>query len=217
MKQLSAFDQIIGRFDKILRGLPSKKVVQNSLPSLPSIEMDSSDPVPLSLAEQKHAASLMRINHCGEVCAQALYLGQALVARDQKLANQLYKSAEEEQEHLQWCKTRIHELGGRPSILNPLWALGSFGIGVTAGLFSDKISLGFLAETEQQVSRHLASHLQELPAHDTKSQAIILKMREDEERHAKDAITLGGVNLPKPIPKLMQFFAKIMTTTTRYI
>jgi len=200
MRSYSGLDQIIGRFDKFLRVFP--KNLHSSLSTS---------------VEQKHSAALMRINHSGEVCAQALYLGQALVARDQKLAEQLHQSAKEEQVHLSWCANRIQELGGRRSFLNPIWAVGSFGIGVMAGLWGDKISLGFLAETEEQVTQHLERHLREISVHDKKSQIILIKMQEDEKRHAINALALGGIPLPKPIRHIMYFCSKIMTITARYI
>ncbi len=164
----------------------------------------------------RKSAELMRVNHSGEVCAQALYLGQAFVARDKKLAEQLYQAAEEEQTHLQWCKHRLTELQAKPSFLNPVWALGSFGIGIVAGLAGDKISLGFLAETENQVTAHLGKHLNKMPPEDTTSINILKQMQEDEKRHATNAIALGGVALPKPICTLMHLCSKVMTTTARY-
>lgn len=170
----------------------------------------------LSVAEQAKSATLMRINHSGEVCAQALYLGQALVARNKELAKQLYQAADEEQTHLKWCQERIIELNGKTSRLNPLWSIGSFGIGVVAGLAGDKISLGFLAETENQVTHHLEKHLNTISPRDTKSIAILEKMRADEQKHATHAIAMGGVALPKPICKIMALCSKIMTTTARF-
>lgn len=165
----------------------------------------------------KLSESLMRVNHSGEVCAQALYLGQALVARDPKIEATLNEAAQEEQTHLEWCRARIEALNGKPSLLNPLWALGSFGIGVTAGLMGDKISLGFLAETEHQVVRHIDKHLTLLPSEDHKSREILLKMREDELRHATNALHAGGVQFPTVIRGLMNCASKIMTFTSRYI
>lgn len=159
----------------------------------------------------------MRINHSGEVCAQALYLGQALVARNPRIARHLHQAAAEEKAHLSWCARRITELGDRKSFLNPLWAIGSFGIGMLAGIAGDKISLGFLAETENQVSRHLEKHLQEIAPQDQKSKAILLQMQEDEKRHASHAVDLGGMPLPKPVCALMRFFSKVMTGTARFI
>lgn len=166
---------------------------------------------------KNQSAALMRVNHSGEVCAQALYLGQAFVARDKKLAAQLYEAAKEEQIHLKWCKDRLTELNAKPSFFNPVWAWGSFGIGILAGLAGDKISLGFLAETENQVSAHLEKHLNKIAPDDTKSIAILKQMQEDEKRHETEAIALGGVALPKPICKLMALCSKVMTTTARYI
>lgn len=182
-----------------------------------SYTTENTSELELNSTEKAHSAALMRVNHSGEVCAQALYLGQALVARDSNLANELHRAAKEEQIHLRWCKTRIQELGGRTSYLNPLWALGSFGIGVIAGFANDKISLGFLAETENQVSRHLEGHLQEISSKDTISRAIIQQMKEDEEKHALFAITEGGTTLPKSICFGMKAASKIMTVTARYI
>lgn len=223
MRENSLFDQMIYRLDKVLSALPK------SAPSIKTIAQlsekgqplpDTSLPHPadtLSTAEQTASAALMRVNHSGEVCAQALYLGQAYVARDKKLAVQLYEAAEEEQTHLKWCKQRLIELNAKPSLLNPVWAFGSFGIGVLAGLAGDKISLGFLAETENQVTNHLEKHLNKIAPRDTKSIAILQQMQEDEKRHATHAIALGGVVLPKPICKLMALCSKIMTTAARYI
>jgi ubiquinone biosynthesis monooxygenase Coq7 len=216
MRHYSLFDQIISRFDKALN-----TIFFNSDPSIENLPNEEPDPMqtksPLTAAERSYSCALMRINHSGEVCAQALYLGQALVARDSNLANQLQKAAKEEQTHLRWCKQRVNELGGKTSLLNPLWAIGSFGIGVAAGLVNDKISLGFLAETEQQVVLHLDKHLEKLPAKDTISRAILTQMREDEERHAIYARTEGGVPLPKSLCFGMSLASKIMTITTRYI
>ncbi len=207
----STLDQMTCRFDKILKILlPTSFVKKTSLQTHPA------DTTFLSPTEQKHSAMLMRINHSGEVCAQALYLGQALTARDQNLANQLSLAAEEERIHLQWCQERIEELEGRRSFLNPFWAFGSVVIGAIAGLMGDKVSLGFLAETEQQVSRHLDQHLKEISVNDKKSRAILTQMRIDEQRHATNAFALGGVALPKPIRAGMTFLSKIMTSTTRF-
>lgn len=163
------------------------------------------------------SASLMRVNHTGEVCAQALYLGQALVTKDPELEQKLNQAAAEEHQHLQWCKERITELKDQTSILNPFFAVTSFGIGAAAGLMGDKISLGFLAETEHQVVKHLDKHLALLPSEDTKSREILLQMREDELRHATHAIQDGGVTLPFIVRKVMGLMSKVMTGLTRYI
>lgn len=226
MRHYSVFDQIISRVDRVLKSImPSVTDHSSSTSATVDPTHTSSSPTDLSstttssltLEERAHSAALMRINHSGEVCAQALYLGQALVARDPTLANQLQQAAKEEETHLRWCKQRIHELNGRTSFLNPLWAIGSFGLGVIAGLANDKISLGFLAETEQQVSLHLENHLKEISSNDEPSRAILTQMREDEERHATFARTEGGIPLPKPICLGMHIASKIMTITTRYI
>lgn len=161
--------------------------------------------------------SLMRVNHSGEICAQALYHGQALVARNAELEKKLKEAAEEEQAHLEWCEKRIVDLGGKPSLLNPLWSVGSFGIGMLAGLLGDKQSLGFIAETEHQVTAHLDKHLALLPEDDHKSREILLKMREDECRHATNAIESGGVSLPLWVRGVMAITAKVMTVTSKYI
>jgi 3-demethoxyubiquinol 3-hydroxylase len=161
--------------------------------------------------------SLMRVNHSGEICAQALYHGQALMARDPELETRLKEAAEEEQSHLDWCEKRILALGGKTSLLNPFWTMGSFGIGAIAGLLGDKISLGFIAETEHQVTAHIDKHLELLPKEDQESREILLKMREDECRHATNAIENGGVPLPFWARSLMAATAKVMTITARYI
>lgn len=160
---------------------------------------------------------LMRVNHSGEVCAQALYHGQAFVARSKDLEKKLKEAAAEEQAHLEGCKRRLEELGGQPSVFAPVWGAGSFGIGILAGLAGDKISLGFIAETEHQVTHHLEKHLQLLPEEDIESRALLTKMRDDELRHATNAINEGGVPLPWLVRKLMKATAKIMTTTARYL
>jgi ubiquinone biosynthesis monooxygenase Coq7 len=190
MRHYSPFDQVIRRIDKIFNPFPS---------------------------EEAYSASLMRVNHSGEVCAQALYEGQALLAQDKNLENKLNEAAIEEQQHLAWCAKRLEELNDRPSLLNPLWSWCAFGIGMGAALLGDKISLGFLAETEFQVTRHLEKHLNKLPSWDIKSREIILKMRADELRHAHTALNSGGIRLPLPIRWLMSATAKVMTTTARFI
>jgi ubiquinone biosynthesis monooxygenase Coq7 len=167
--------------------------------------------------EKKHAAALMRINHSGEVCAQALYSGQSITARNADTAKALQQAAREETEHLAWCERRIRELGGRTSLLNPFLYSGSFLIGAAAGIMGDRVNLGFLAETERQVGRHLESHLQKLPAGDDKSRAIVRQMRIDELEHAETAIRHGGAELPRPVRKIMKIAAKGMTSSTYYL
>ncbi len=163
------------------------------------------------------SASLMRVNHSGEVCAQALYQGQAVFAKSEQVKASLIESAEEENDHLNWCKTRLEELDSNTSLLNPIWYIGSFTIGLTAGAIGDKWSLGFIAETEKQVAKHLDSHLSRLPKRDIRSYDIINQMKIDETRHAVNAIDYGGEPLPKFIKSLMTVTSKIMTVTAFYI
>lgn len=162
--------------------------------------------------QRRHAAGLMRINHTGEVCAQALYQGQAAVARDPETRRQLLDAAQEETDHLAWCHERLDELASRPSLLNPLWYAGSYAIGVVAGLRGDGWNLGFVVETERQVEAHLGEHLRDdgLPADDARSRAIVHVMKEDEARHADHALAASARTLPAPIPSLMRFAATTM-------
>ncbi len=167
--------------------------------------------------DRELSASLMRVNHSGEVSAQALYRGQALVARDEGLKRNLLNAAEEEGRHLKWCEERITELNGRRSLLTPCWYAGSFGIGALAGLMGDRSSLGFLAETEAQVESHLDGHLEELPADDVRSRRILEQMRADEARHGQNAQDAGGEPLPEAARSAMRLVSRVMTTTARYI
>ncbi|MFZ1495145.1 MAG: 2-polyprenyl-3-methyl-6-methoxy-1,4-benzoquinone monooxygenase [Candidatus Competibacter denitrificans] len=171
----------------------------------------------LKPAEQQEAARLMRVNHTGEICAQALYQGQALTAQLDEVRGRMEQAAYEENDHLAWCKGRLQDLGSRPSILDPLFYVGAFTIGALAGKAGDRWSLGFVAETEYQVVRHLSSHLQRLPAADHQSRAVLEQMKEDEARHATNAIVAGGVRLPWPIRLLMKGASKIMTKTTYWV
>jgi len=161
---------------------------------------------------RRHAAGLMRINHVGEVCAQALYFGQAAVARDATLRAHLLEAAAEETDHLGWCGQRLDELASRPSLLNPLWYAGAWAIGAGAGLIGDRLSLGFVVETERQVEAHLGEHLEALPDGDERSRAIVRRMQADEARHAENALAAGAAPLPKPLPSLMRFASKVMKT-----
>ena len=160
--------------------------------------------------ERRHAAGLMRVNHTGEVCAQALYVGQAAVARDERTRRDLMAAAQEETDHLAWCGERLAELDSRPSLLNPLWYAGSYAIGVAAGLAGDGWNLGFVVETERQVEAHLEQHLDSLPAGDARSRAILNTMKADEARHADHAQAAGARVLPAPIPRLMALTSAIM-------
>jgi len=175
-------------------------------------------PAPLTETEKTEAAALMRVNHVGEVCAQALYTAQALATKDQALRQHLTTACNEETDHLAWCEQRLHELGGRTSLLNPLWYAGAFGIGYAAAkLGGDRISLGFVVETERQVEAHLESHLGLLPANDGPSRAIVAQMKVDEAQHAKEAQQAGAAELPAPFKAMMQVAAKVMTTVAHRI
>lgn len=204
-------DRLITEFDKGLRTLFAESYSVRPHPDRAQPEGK------LEASEKRHAAALMRVNHCGEVCAQALYNGQSLTARHAQTAQALQQAAREETEHLAWCEQRIAELGGRKSLLNPLWYSTSFLLGASAGALGDKWNLGFLAETERQVGRHLAEHLKQLPAADVKSQAILRQMQIDEQRHAENAVQHGAAMLPKPVKSAMQAISKVMTKTTYYL
>ena len=175
----------------------------------PNPGRDAPDVV-LDEAERRHAAGLMRVNHVGEVCAQALYVGQAAVARDPATRDALLHAAREETDHLAWCAERLRELDDRPSLLNPLWYAGSHAIGMLAGLRGDGWNLGFVAETERQVEAHIDSHLQRLPPADHRSRAILSVMKDDEARHAQAAMAAGGRDLPPPVPALMAAASRLM-------
>lgn len=200
-------DSFITEFDK---GLRTIFATAHSVRPHPDDHQTES---PLSEAEKRHAVGLMRVNHSGEVCAQALYNGQALTASDPGVVAALRQASQEETEHLAWCEQRIHELGGRKSLLNPLWYAGSFALGALAGAIGDKWSLGFLAETEHQVGGHLQGHLQKLPDQDAKSRAIVRQMYEDETSHKNTALQLGGAPLPAPVKAAMRLTSKLLTHT----
>ena len=204
----SRSDEIIDLFDGFLRNLAGKRKFLDR-PNYPAGEFQTEH---LSSDERRHSASLMRVNHVGEVCAQALYAGQALVAKDPKVAGAMREAADEERDHLSWCEQRLEELDGRPSLINPLWALGSFGIGVLAGIAGDNKSLGFIEQTEIQVCEHLDKHLNELPENDQRSRKIVQQMRADEARHAGTARSMGGISLSSLTKTVMKLQAKVMTT-----
>ena len=172
---------------------------------------------PLNEAQRTLAAALMRVNHVGEVCAQALYQSQALLSRDEALRQQLERAAAEEIDHLAWTRERLDELKARPSLLNPLWYGGAFALGGLAGLIGDRVSLGFLVETERQVEQHLASHLDRLPAEDLRSREIVDRMKADEAAHAQHALEAGAAELPPPVPGLMRLAARVMTTVAHRV
>jgi ubiquinone biosynthesis monooxygenase Coq7 len=167
--------------------------------------------------QKAHAAGLMRVNHAGEVCAQALYQGHAAVARDKAIEAQIQRAADEEFDHLAWCEQRIHELGEDVSKLSPFWYAGAFAIGAASGILGDRWSLGFIAETEKQVCAHLDDHLDALPVEDVKSRAIVEQMRDEEEEHGDNAIEAGAAELPAPVKRLMQMTAKVMTKTAYWV
>ena len=171
----------------------------------------------LSPQERRLAGALMRVNHVGEVCAQALYTAQASVTRNSALRAHLLEAAREEGDHLAWTRERLNALGARPSLLNPLWYAGAFAVGVLASKVSDQVSLGFVVETENQVAAHLHGHLRRLPEQDLASRAVVARMKDDEERHAMDALAAGAVQLPAPAQALMTAAAKVMTTTAHYL
>ena len=204
-------DRLITTFDTGLRTVLADAHASRARPDA------ATDEVALDNEQKQHAAALMRINHVGEVCAQALYSGQAFTSRNPQIADALKHAAAEETDHLAWCEGRIHELGGRKSLLNPLWYAGSFALGAVAGAVGDKWNLGFLAETEQQVSAHLASHLEKLSSEDYKTRKILEQMHADETAHALEAKQLGAAELPKPVKAGMKFASKIMTATAYYI
>lgn len=204
-------DHLIIEFDKGLRTLAARAHTTRPYPDAGLPE------APLSEQEKKHAAALMRINHTGEICAQALYQGQALTARDQAVQEKLQHAAEEETEHLAWTSKRVHELGSHLSVLNPLYYTGSLALGAAAGLLGDKWNLGFLAETEHQVGAHLQSHLGSLPVQDEKSRAVVKQMYVDETGHSEMAQELGGAKLPLPVRLLMRASSKIMTNTVYWV
>lgn len=207
----SPLDQVIGILDRALHSICGGQSAVTR-PSPPSGENGT-----LAETDKREAGRLMRVNHAGEVAAQALYYGQAAVARDAGLHAHLRHAADEEADHLAWCEARLKQLDTPLSRLNPLWFGGAFAIGALAGLAGDKISLGFLAETEHQVEQHLAEHLQRLPAADTASRAVLQQMKADERQHGQAARDRGGVELPAPVRGLMRFSSKVMTTTAYWL
>lgn len=199
-------DRLIIEFDRALRAVAG---VANAARPSPADRMAEAE---LDLSQRAHAAGLMRVNHVGEVCAQALYQGQALTARDPHAKAALQQAAREEEDHLAWSAARIGELGGRPSLLNPLWYAGAFAIGTMAGALGDRWNLAFLAETEKQVEEHLTGHLRELPTNDERTRVVVEAMREDEANHRMTAIRMGAAELPAPVKTAMRFASKVMTT-----
>ena len=197
-------DDLIIAFDRALRTVAGEPTASRPVPgaALPASHLPDE--------ERRHAAALMRVNHTGEVCAQALYAAQALVARDPDVKARFATAAREEEDHLAWTQSRLDELGDRPSLFNPLWYAGSFAIGVAAGLAGDRVNLGFVVETERQVEEHLTGHLDSLPPADAKSRAIVDTMRDDEARHGAMAQAAGAVELPRPVRDVMRAAAGVM-------
>lgn len=204
-------DRFLGAVDQALRTLFATPRSSRPCPVVPA------EATHLGAHERQHAAALMRVNHVGEICAQALYTAQAMATKNDELRSQLERAAREETDHLAWTKARLDELGSRPSLLNPLWYAGAFGLGLVAGRFGDAVSLGFIVETERQVEAHLQGHLDRLPAADHASRAIVAQMKDDEAAHANHALAAGGVELPAPVKAAMRAAAKVMTTTAHYI
>ncbi len=211
-RQLSALDKMLASAGNALRTVaaPAGRAARKN----PAAEIDHVD---LDAKQKAHAAGLMRVNHAGEIAAQALYQGHAAVARDKTIENQMKQAANEEFDHLAWCEERLHELGYETSRLAPLWFAGAFAIGAASGVLGDRWSLGFIAETEKQVCSHLESHLDRLPKSDARSRAIVHQMRDEEARHGENAISAGAAELPRPIVRLMRATAKVMTNTAYWV
>ncbi|KXU90540.1 2-octaprenyl-3-methyl-6-methoxy-1,4-benzoquinol hydroxylase [Paraburkholderia monticola] len=209
-------DELIGEFDRGIRSLTGVSRMSRPLP-LPQVSAATAEAPELSPEERAHAAGLMRVNHVGEVCAQALYQAQKLATRSPGLRAMFDHAASEEEDHLAWTAKRLEALDSRPSLLNPLWYTGALAIGLAAGRFGDRVSLGFMAETERQVEQHLDNHLEQLPAADHESRAIVEQMRLDEAQHGKAAMDAGGIELPFPARTLMRAMSKVMTRTAYYI
>lgn len=205
---MSLADDLVGAIDRALRTLAGVGAATRANPGAGVPETD------LTARERRHAAGLMRVNHCGEICAQALYEGQATTARDPAVRERLTRAASEEADHLAWCATRLGELDARPSALNPVFYAVSYALGAVTGLAGDRVSLGFVEATEDQVCRHLESHLEALPAGDAKSRAIVLRMRAEEASHGAAALAAGGSEFSAPVKRLMTLVSRVMTETT---
>ena len=204
-------DIVLSTADNALRTLFSKPGARRVCPTVPEHSTE------LTTQDKELAGALMRVNHVGEVCAQALYAAQAISTQDPALRRHFKAASEEEGDHLAWTRQRLDELGARPSLLNPLWYAGAFGLGLIAGRLGDRVSLGFVVETERQVEAHLASHLEKLPAGDHESRAIVAQMKDDESRHAMEAASAGAQELPGAVKSLMGASAKIMTTVAHWV
>ncbi len=204
---MTQLDSLLTALDRGLRSVTG--VVEAKRPN-PAADRDAE----LNDQDRRHAAGLMRVNHCGEICAQALYEGQALTAREPEVREALAEAAQVEQDHLAWCRQRLEELDSQPSNLDPIFYVASYTLGAATGLLGDRVSLGFIAATEHEVRRHLDHHLERLPEGDHRSRAILTKMRDDETRHGENAIRSGGVTFPAAIRSAMSLASKLMTTVT---
>lgn len=211
-RQLTPLDRLLASANNALRTVaaPAGRTARSN-PAEHIIDAE------LDAGQKRHAAGLMRVNHAGEVCAQALYQGHAAVARDKSIEAQMQRAADEEFDHLAWCEERIQELGEEVSKLSPFWYAGAFAIGAASGILGDKWSLGFIAETERQVCEHLESHLGSLPTEDARSRAIVEQMRDEEAEHGENAIEAGAAELPAPVKRLMRVTAKVMTKTAYWV
>jgi ubiquinone biosynthesis monooxygenase Coq7 len=204
-------DTALNAADGALRTLFATPRASRACPTVPGEKTE------LALQDKALSGALMRVNHVGEVCAQALYAAQALGTRDPELREHFLQASREEGDHLAWTKARLDELGARPSLLNPLWYAGAFGLGLVASRLGDRLSLGFVVETERQVEAHLAGHLERLPQGDHESRAIVAQMKDDEALHAREAEQAGALQLPEPVKALMRSAARVMTTTAHYL
>lgn len=211
-----SLDTFISAADRALRALLAPPASGRPIPtSTPLAARDAQKAdAALSADDQRESAALMRVNHAGEVAAQALYHAQALFAREDEVRSFMLHAAREETDHLAWCETRLNELGGRTSVLNPFWYAGSFGIGALAAVLGDRASLGFMAETERQVEDHLKSHLERLPRDDVRSRTIVEAMCDDEIGHGRQAMSAGAATVPRPIRELMRLTSRVMTHTS---
>jgi ubiquinone biosynthesis monooxygenase Coq7 len=218
MRQLSRLDRVIEQASDAVEVIAGRPHAQRTTPvAAPQTGGEAMEQAVLTDAERQLSGALMRVNHVGEVCAQALYQGQALAARDEATRRMLLAAAQEETDHLAWTRERLDALGARPSLLNPVWYAGAFAIGFAAAKISDRASLGFVVETERQVEAHLQSHLSRLPEGDAASRAIVSQMKADEAAHADAALAQGALDLPAPVKAAMRMAAKIMTTTAHYV
>jgi len=212
LRRTSPLDALLAEADRALRVLSNSATAGRPYPA-----KSEEAPNAMSAQEKRHAAGLMRVNHVGEVCAQALYRGQASVCREPAPRALLLNAASEEVDHLVWCNERLTELGSRPSLLNPVWYAGSFALGVLASYAGVPRNLGFMAETERQVEAHLEEHLRTLPVQDERSREIVRKMKDDEAKHRASAERAGGVPLPAPVKAAMRAMSKVMTTTAYWV